>query len=155
MMQIAQADLDDPEVLALLRTHLRRARAETALGSAHALDEMALRGADIELWTIREDGALVGVGALQHLSPEHGEIKSMHTLASAHRRGAGSALLVHIANAARAHGMTRLSLETGSWDYFFPARALYRRHGFLECAPFGTYVPDANSIFMSLNLRRA
>lgn len=154
-MQITEADLGDPEVLDLLRTHVRLARAETAVGSAHALDEVALRGVDIEIWMIRDGGALVGVGALQRLSPEHGEIKSMHTLASARRRGVGSALLAHIVGVARAHGMSRLSLETGSWDYFLPARALYRRHGFMECGPFGTYVPDVNSIFMSLNLRRA
>jgi putative acetyltransferase len=48
--------------------------------------------------------------------------------------------------------MSRLSLETGSWDYFQPARALYRKHGFVECAPFGRYLPDPNSVFMSLDL---
>ena len=48
-----------------------------------------------------------------------------------------------------AEGMTRLNLETGSWDYFKPAVALYRRHGFVECEPFGEYVPDRNSIFMT------
>jgi putative acetyltransferase len=35
--------------------------------------------------------------------------------------------------------MRRLSLETGSWPYFLPARALYARHGFVECGPFGDY----------------
>jgi putative acetyltransferase len=54
--------------------------------------------------------------------------------------------------AARARGMSRLSLETGSWDYFLPARALYRRHGFVECAAFGDYLPDPNSVFMSIDL---
>ena len=154
-MQITQADLDDPGVLDLLRTHLRLARAESAVGSAHALDEATLRTVDIEIWTIRDGEALLAIGALQRLSPDHGEIKSMHTVASARRKGAGSAMLDHIVSVARAHGMTRLSLETGSWDYFLPARALYRRQGFAECGPFGSYVPDVNSIFMSLDLRRA
>jgi putative acetyltransferase len=48
--------------------------------------------------------------------------------------------------------MSRLSLETGSWPYFAPARALYARHGFLECPPFGEYRPDRNSVFMTLAL---
>jgi putative acetyltransferase len=61
-------------------------------------------------------------------------------------------MLTHIIGAARRQGMTRLSLETGSWDYFLPARALYRRHGFIECGPFGKYVADVNSIFMTLEL---
>jgi putative acetyltransferase len=50
--------------------------------------------------------------------------------------------------------MSRLSLETGSWDYFQPAVALYRSHGFVECPPFGDYVPDPNSIFMTLDPRK-
>lgn len=79
----------------------------------------------------------------------------MHTLEPARRKGIGSAMLRHIIAAADARGMSRLSLETGSWEYFGPARALYRRHGFVECAPFGDYVADPNSVFMSLALRKS
>jgi len=61
-------------------------------------------------------------------------------------------MLRHIIATARASRMSRLSLETGSWDYFQPARALYKSHGFVECPSFGDYVPDPNSVFMSLNL---
>jgi putative acetyltransferase len=154
-MQISVADLDEPEVLELLRMHARTARAATAPGSAHALDPVALRGADIEAWTIRDGQDLLGVGALQRLTDEHGEIKAMHTVESARRRGVGGAMLNHIVGAARTQGMTRVSLETGSWDYFLPARALYRRHGFVDCKPFGNYVADVNSVFMTLDLRRA
>ncbi len=78
-MQIAQADLDNCGVLDLLRTHVRIARAETAVGSAHALDAAALRTVDIEVWIIPDGKALLEIGALQRLSPDHGEIKSMHT----------------------------------------------------------------------------
>jgi hypothetical protein len=53
---------------------------------------------------------------------------------------------------ARAGGMSRLSLETGAWPYFAPARALYARHGFVECGPFGDYREDPNSVFMTLVL---
>ena len=53
---------------------------------------------------------------------------------------------------ARNCGLSRLSLETGSWDYFESARAFYRRHGFVLCAPFTDYKPDPNSIFMTLEL---
>jgi putative acetyltransferase len=77
----------------------------------------------------------------------------MHTAASVRRKGAGSAILRHIIEAARACGMSRLSLETGSWDYFRPARAFYARHGFVACMAFADYVPDPNSVFMSLELK--
>jgi putative acetyltransferase len=58
----------------------------------------------------------------------------------------------HIIAAARARGMMRLSLETGSSAYFLPARALYARHGFVQCGPFGEYGEDPNSVFMTLEL---
>jgi putative acetyltransferase len=64
-------------------------------------------------------------------------------------------MLRHIIDAAQRMGMTRLSLETGSRAYFDPARALYRKHGFVECAPFGEYKEDPNSVFMTLELDRA
>lgn len=64
-------------------------------------------------------------------------------------------MLRHIIAAARASGLSRLSLETGSWEYFRPAQALYRSHGLVECPPFAGYASDPNSVFMSLDLRRS
>jgi putative acetyltransferase len=110
---------------------------------------------DIGFWTIWEDETLLGVGALMRLSADHGEVKSMHTAQSKRRRGAGSAMLQHIIASARSMGMSRLSLETGSWDYFRPAHAFYRSHGFMECGPFADYVLDPNSVFMSLDLEKS
>ena len=46
-------------------------------------------------------------------------------------------MLDHIVAAAESAGVARLSLETGSWPYFEPARALYASAGFTECGPFG------------------
>jgi putative acetyltransferase len=151
-MRIIPGDLGDPRVTGLLRIHVETARAETACGSAHALDLTGLQSPDISLWTVWDGETLLGTGALKRLSADHGEVKSMHTAQSARRRGAGSAMLRHIIASARAGGMTRLSLETGSRDYFRPARALYRSHGFAECAPFADYAPDPNSVFMTLDL---
>jgi putative acetyltransferase len=148
-VHIAEGGLDDPRVVALLHTHLTRARAETARGSAHALDLAELRTSEVTFWSAWEGEAVVGIGALRRLSAEHGEIKSMHTAEAARGRGVGSAMLRHIMAAARARGMSRLSLETGAWPYFASARALYARHGFVECAPFGEYREDRNSVFMT------
>ncbi len=155
MLRISPGDLSNPRVIDLLRVHLASARAETAPGSAHALDLTGLRSPDINVWAIWSDDTLLGIGALKRLSPDHGEVKSMHTAASGRRRGAGRAMLRHIVAAARAGGLTRLSLETGSWDYFQPARALYGSHGFEDCPPFADYAPDPNSVFMTLDLRRS
>jgi putative acetyltransferase len=148
-MHIIEGGLDDPRVVAMLHTHVTRARAETARGSAHALDLAGLRAPEITFWSVWEGDAIVGVGALKRLSSDHGEVKSMHTAEAARGRGVGSALLRQIMATARAAGMSRLSLETGAWPYFAPARALYARHGFLECGPFGDYREDPNSVFMT------
>jgi putative acetyltransferase len=151
-MQIVEGGLDDPRVVALLHTHLTRALAVTPRGSAHALDLSRLRAPEITFWSAWEGESLVGVGALRRLSGDHGEVKSMHTAETARGRGVGRAVLRHIVAEARARGMTRLSLETGAFPYFAPARALYARHGFVECAPFGDYRPDPNSVFLTLAL---
>ncbi len=125
MMRLLQGDFSDPRVIALLETHVISARAETAPGSAHALDLSELQSPDVSFWTIWKDDALLGIGALKRLSANHGEVKSMHTAQSVRGRGVGSAMLRHIIATARARGMSRVSLETGSWVYFRPARALY------------------------------
>lgn len=153
-MTIRPGGLDDPRVQALLEHHVRSARAETAVGSAHALDLSSLRSADMTFWSAWDGDTLLGVGALKRLSQSHGEIKSMHTSEAWRGVGVGTAMLRHIIDAARAMGMARLSLETGSWPYFHPARSLYRKHGFVECPPFGDYVPDPNSVFMTLELKQ-
>jgi len=154
-MRIIDGDLHDARVLDLLRIHLTNARAQTAPGSAHALDVAGLQAPGISFWTIWEDETLLGCGALKRLSADHGEVKSMHTAQAVRRKGVGSAMLAHIIATARSRGMSRLSLETGSWDYFVPARALYAKHGFVECAPFADYVLDPNSVFMTLEIAAA
>jgi putative acetyltransferase len=151
-MQITPGDLTDSRVIDLLRYHFTTARAQTAPGSAHALDLKGLQSPDITFWTAWDDETLIAIGALKQLSRDHGEVKSMHTIAAARRRGVGGAMLQHLIAFAQSRGMSRLSLETGSWDYFQPAVALYRSYGFVECPPFGDYVPDPNSIFMTLDV---
>ena len=152
-MQIRTGDTFDPRVIALLDHHVTAARAQTAPGSAHALDLAGLRARDVAFWTGWDGEMLVATGALKMLSAVHGEVKSMHTAAAARGRGVASAVLAHIDAAAREWGLGRLSLETGSFAAFSPARALYARHGFVACGPFGDYVLDPNSVFMTLVLQ--
>ena len=151
-MRIAFGDLDDPRILALLQTHLTQCRAETAAGSAHALDVSGLKAADVEFYAGWEGDALVGVGALKQLGDGRGEVKSMHTTAAKRRTGVGVEMLAHLVRRARALGLKRVSLETGSWDFFLPARRLYRRYGFCDCPPFAPYKADPNSVFLTLDL---
>jgi putative acetyltransferase len=154
-IQILPADLGDARIVKLLVDHFDSARAQTAPGSAHALDLQALRMPGLTVWSAWRDNAPVSVGALKRLSTTEGEIKSMYTTPSARRYGLARAMLTHIISLARQEGLARLSLETGSWPYFEPARSLYKHCGFIECGPFGDYREDVNSVFLTLGLSSA
>lgn len=149
---LEQGGLDRDDVRDLLAEHLQDMYATSPAESVHALDLSALAGPAIEFWTVREHGLLLGCGALKDLGDGHGEIKSMRTTSAARGRGVASFLLVHLIDRARTAGWQRVSLETGTEDYFAAARRLYQRHGFVPCAPFGDYGPDPHSTFLTLVL---
>ena len=151
-LRIRVGDLTDSRILALLETHLEGARANSPACSVHALDLSGLQGPGMTFWAMWDDDAVVGMGALKVLDPTHGEVKSMHTAKAVRGRGAATQMLRHIIAEARARGLTRLSLETGATEYFHPAHALYRRHGFVDCPPFGGYVADGFSLCMTRDL---
>jgi len=68
------------------------------------------------------------------------------------RRGVAAALLEHIIGVARVTGMKRLSLETGSGEYFEPALSLYRRGRFVNGNQLSDYKRTAFNQFSHLNL---
>jgi putative acetyltransferase len=152
-MHIEVDDLRGPEIAGLLEAHLKLMRDTSPPESVHALDLDGLRAPEVTFWTAWDGAQLLGCGALKALDPGHGEIKSMHTAAGARGRGVARAMLAHILGEARRRGYRRLSLETGSMAAFAPARTLYAGFGFHDCPPFGDYVLDPNSVFMTLELQ--
>lgn len=149
-LRIAEGGLEDARVQALVALHQRLARAATAEGFAFALDLSGLRDPAIRVFAAWDGEALLGVGALKRLSADHGEVKSMHTAEAARRRGVGAAMLRHIIGQARAAGLSRVSLETGTSAYFHGAVALYLAAGFRPCGPFGDYAASAENRFLTL-----
>lgn len=148
---------DDPragDVTALLERHLEFARSCTSPDFVFALDVDGLVQPAVTVCSARRDGLLLAVGALKELDPSHGELKSMHTSAAARGQGVGAAMVEHLVGLARRRSYDRVSLETGSQVEFEPARALYARAGFVVCGPFADYPDSANSVFMTLTLRR-
>jgi putative acetyltransferase len=147
-------DLDDPrrdDVSALLQQHLDDMHAESPPESVHALDLDALTAPGITFATARVDGELLGCGAIK-VDGDHGEIKSMRTTDAARGRGVATAVLGWLLEEARRRGLSRVSLETGTQDYFSAAVRLYQRHGFVDCGPFGDYRLDPYSRFMTIAL---
>ncbi len=151
-MKLEVDDLTRPAVHALLQEHLLSMHELSPPESVHALDLARLRQPEITFWTAWEGQVLVGCGALKELDRAHGEVKSMRTPNAHRRQGVGRAILRHIIDVARSRSYERLSLETGSMEAFAPARRLYASFGFTRCGPFGEYVEDPHSVFMTLRL---
>jgi putative acetyltransferase len=147
--EIRVDDLRGAEIAALLAEHVASMHLHSPPESVHALDLEGLRAPDVTFWSVWYGDVLVGCGALKELAPDHGELKSMRTASSHLRCGVATAVLEYIVGVARARGYRRLSLETGSAEAFAPARALYARFGFQFCGPFGGYVEDPYSVFMT------
>jgi putative acetyltransferase len=149
---------DDPrkeDARALLETHLAFSRGHGPPEDEHALDVTGLLADDVSFFSVREDGRLLGVGALRQLDETHAELKSMHTADAARGRGVGRAMVEHLLGVARARGCRRVSLETGSMAAFAAARALYTSVGFVPCEPFAEYRPSRNSVYMTVELGTA
>lgn len=148
-MRIRIDDLTSPEIAELLEEHLRDMYAASPPESVHALDLSKLRKPEITFWSAWVGGDLVGCGALKELEPGHAEIKSMRSANRFRGTGVGKKMLEHILQVARERNYARLSLETGTQDFFLPARKLYERYGFEYCGPFADYAEDPYSAFMT------
>jgi putative acetyltransferase len=147
--EIFEGELDQEDVRALLAQHFAEMRAGSPPEACHVLPIDGLKDPDIRLFTLRENGVLLGCGALKRLEPGHGEIKSMRTADAALGRGVGKAMLDHLVATARAESMTRLSLETGSTEQFAAANRLYEKEGFERSGPFGGYAGTPFTRFFS------
>lgn len=152
VVTISPADFSDSDLVTFLQAHLDDLEPTAPRESRHALDLGALQKPGVRVWVAHDELALVGTAALAPVASGHDELKSMRTAPSRRGRGIGSGLVEHALADAGDRGLTRVSLETGSMDFFAPARSLYRRLGFVECEPFGTYGQDPNSTFMTIGL---
>lgn len=134
-----EGELDRDDVHQLLIQHLSFAREVSPPQSCHALAIERLRDPAIRFYSVREDGTLLGIGALKQLSDGHGEVKSMRTADAALGRGVGRAMLNHLLLVAREAGFSKVSLETGSGPPFDAATQLYVSAGFEPCKSFADY----------------
>lgn len=151
-MDIRIGELNSEEVITLLKEHHTDMLSHSPPESVHALDLSALNSSDVTFWSFWVNQELAGMGALKELEKAHGEIKSMRTSTNYLRKGIASQILEHIINQANRRSYKRLSLETGTMDGFIPAQKLYQQFGFQECEPFGKYIKDPYSMFMTKSI---
>lgn len=139
-----------PEMAAFLLAHHEDLEHTAPPESRHALPFERLLVPGVRLFATMEDGQPIASGALVTVDDRHEELKSMRTDPAHRGRGLGRSMLNFLLEDAAARGIHRISLETGSMDFFIPARSLYASAGFTECEAFGHYAPDPLSAFMTL-----
>ena len=149
MLKSIEGNFDNPEVNQLLNEHFIELRAASPEGSAHVLDIPGLKVSSIKFWSLWENDKLLGCGALKFLEKDHGEFKSIRVHNDYRGKGNGIKVITHLIEKAKDLGIKKLSIETGSGEFFAPARRLFDKCGFKPCPPFAHYKKDVNSLYLS------
>ena len=108
-----------------------------------------LKVSSIKFWSLWENNNLMGCGALKFLSKDHGEFKSIRVHDNFRNKGNGIKIIKHLINEAKNLNILRISIETGSGEFFEPARKLFISCNFQPCAPFAHYKEDVNSLYFT------
>lgn len=120
--------------------------------SNHLVDPEEFRGAGSVLLGGERNGLLVGCVGLIPLAVEsEAEIKRLFVDERERRQGLADALVTELERVAATRGVRALFLESGSRAE--PALRLYQGRGYVVCGPFGHYVEDPHSVFMSKVLK--
>ena len=149
MLKSIEGNFNHPEVNELLKKHFIELRAASPEGSAHVLDIPGLKIPSIKFWSLWEEDQLIGCGALKFLDENHGEFKSIRINDNFRGKGYGIKIINHLIREAKTLNIKRISIETGSGDFFAPARKLFDNCGFKPCPPFADYKEDINSLYLT------
>ena len=118
------------------------------------MDIPGLKISSIKFWSLWENEQLIGCGALKFLGENRGEFKSIRISDKFRKNGLGIKIITHLINEAKKLNVKRISVETGSGDFFVPARKLFKKCGFEPCKPFAHYKEDPNSCYFSLDISK-
>tara|TARA_B100001540_G_C15550705_1_gene525754 strand:+ start:171 stop:626 length:456 start_codon:yes stop_codon:yes gene_type:complete len=151
-MKSIEGNFENPLVNKLLVKHFNELRSVSPAGSTHVLDIAGLKVNNIKFWSLWENSQLVGCGALKFIEKKHGEFKSIRVADEFRRKGYGLKIINYLINESKKLEIKKLSIETGTGNFFKPARKLFKDCGFEECEPFSHYKVDPNSCYMSLNI---
>lgn len=113
--------------------------------SRHGYSVEKLIAQEVAFFVLRDNGTPAGCGGIQLFGKEYGELKRMYVRPQFRGLGYGKLLLDHLADHARAKGVSLLRLETGIHQA--PAIRLYEGIGFQRIGPFGEYEEDPLSLF--------
>ena len=155
MLKSIEGNFEHPEVNQLLKKHFIELRAASPEGSAHVLDIPGLKISSIKFWSLWEENFLMGCGALKFLDQNHGEFKSIRVHDDFKGKGNGMKIINHLIEKAKKLNINRISIETGTSNFFIPARKLFNNCGFKPCPPFSHYKEDINSLYFTKHLNNS
>ena len=147
-----EGNFDNTKVNNLLKKHFIELRSVSPAGSTHVLDVERLIDPSIKFWSLWENEKLIGCGALKFLDSQHGEFKSIRVADEFRKKGFGEKIIFHLIEEAKKLKIKKISIETGSGNFFKSARELFKKFGFEPCEPFAHYTEDPNSCYYTKNI---
>lgn len=118
--------------------------------SNHLLDLSSLEKPSVSFLVARNGRPIVGCCALVEAGDGTAEIKRMFVDPQARGLKIASRLMNALEALAAERKLVAIQLETGIYQP--EAIALYRKYGYVEIEPFGSYQPDPLSLFMEKRL---
>ena len=147
-MNIEKLDPDSPEAQALIAASDAYYIDLYPAESNHLESSEDLKKPNVILLGCRVDGELVASAAARILQDdvEYAEIKRLFVLDRHRGRGLSSEIMCRLETELQHRGISLFRLETGIKQP--EALGLYRKLGYRERAPFGSYAADPYSVFM-------
>jgi putative acetyltransferase len=150
VLSISRESPRQEEVIALIRQSDALMQSLYPAESNHLVDIDLLGQHHVHFFVAREQGRALGCGAFVLGKDGHAEMKRVFVDPAARGKGVARAIMEVLEHEAAKLGVTLMQLETGIKQP--EAIALYRKFGYVERGPFGSYQPDPLSLFMEKRL---
>ena len=150
MIAIARESPRQDDVIALIRQSDALMQSLYPAESNHLVDIESLAAFNVHFLVAREQGRALGCGAFVLGEAGQAEMKRVFVAPAARGKGVARLLMEALEREAAQRGVTLMQLETGIKQP--EAIALYRKFGYAERGPFGSYQPDPLSLFMEKRL---
>jgi putative acetyltransferase len=150
LIAIARESPRQDDVIALIRQSDALMQSLYPAESNHLVDVESLAAFNVHFLVAREQGRALGCGAFVLGEAGQAEMKRVFVAPAARGKGVARLLMEALEREAAQRGVTLMQLETGIKQP--EAIALYRKFGYAERGPFGSYQPDPLSLFMEKRL---
>jgi putative acetyltransferase len=150
MIAIARESPRQNDVVALVRQSDALMQSLYPAESNHLVDIDQLAAPQVHFFVARENGRALGCGAFVLGEAGQAEMKRVFVDPAARGKGVARIVMEVLEREAAQLGVTLMQLETGIKQP--EAITLYRKFGYAERSPFGTYKSDPLSLFMEKRL---